>query len=106
MRMKEKNNFLSFLKMIFIDVDNTGEEIDIEKSEDPKMKELKESLKRVDALERDFYVSSSSPKGGKSNGIVETVTIDPKAVKAMAELSSQKQMQQKETEKGHGEIGE
>lgn len=93
MRTNQKNNFLSFLKTIFIDVDYPdGEEIDIGNSNDPKMKELKDSLNRVDGIERNFYISSSSnPKGGKSNNIVETVAIDPKAVKAMAELSDKKQ---------------
>ena len=76
MRVKEKNGILNFLKMIFIDVDCPEEEVDIEKSEDPKMKELKESLSRVDTLERSFYVSNSAPKGGKSKGIVEKAEID------------------------------
>ena len=76
MRVREKNGILSFLRMIFIDVDCPEEEVDIERSEDPKMKELKDSLNRVDALERNFYVSSSAPKGGKSGGIVEKAEID------------------------------
>ena len=105
MKTNQKNNFLSFLKTIFIDVDYPdGEEIDIGKSDNPKMKELKDSLNRVDALERNFYVSSNStPKGGKGNSIVETVAIDPKAVKAMADLSNKKQQ---ENIKGHDERGE
>ena len=93
MRVKEKSSFLSFLKTVFIDVDNPdGEEMDIGNSNDPKMQELKDSLNRVDGIERDFYISSSSnPNGGKSNNIVETVAIDPKVVKAMAESSDKKQ---------------
>lgn len=86
MRLKEKNSFLSFLRMIFIDADNVGEEmIDIEKSEDPKMQELKESLSRVDTLERNFYVSSSSPKGGKSSGVVEKAEVDTAKAMRQAE---------------------
>ncbi|MCI9087403.1 MAG: hypothetical protein HFJ32_02450 [Clostridia bacterium] len=83
MRVREKNGILNFLKMIFIDVDCPDEEVDIEKSEDPKMQELKESLSRVDTLERSFYVSNSAPKGGKSKGIVERAEVDTaKAVEA------------------------
>ncbi len=89
MRVKEKNNFLSFLKTIFIDVDYPeGEEVDIGKSNDPKMKELRDSLNRVDALERNFYVSSNSaPKGGKgSNKIVDKVNVDSnKAIRQVDE---------------------
>lgn len=86
MRVKEKNSFLNFLKMIFIDVDNAGEEmIDIEKSGDPEMQELRESLGRVDTLERNFYVSSSSPKGGKSSGVVEKAEVDTAKAMRQAE---------------------
>ena len=78
MRVKEKSNFWSFLKTIFIDIDcPDGEEMDIENSNDPKMQELKKSLNRVDGMERNFYISSSSnPKSGRGNSIVERVNVD------------------------------
>lgn len=76
MRVREKNGILNFLKMIFIDVDCPEEEVDIARSEDPKMKELKESLGRVDALARNFYISNSASNGGKSGGIVDKAEID------------------------------
>lgn len=98
MRVKEKNNFLSFLKTIFIDVDYPdGEEMDIGKSEDPKMTELKDSLNRVNALERSFYVSSSSaPKGGKGNSnIVDKVNVDSN--KAIRRVDENERTEQKET---------
>lgn len=98
MRVKEKNNFLSFLKTIFIDVDYPeGEEMNIGKSEDPKMKELKESLNRVDALERKFYVSSNSaPKGGKGNSnVVEKVNVDNNKAMRQANENARTEMQEK-----------
>ena len=79
MKTNQKNNFLSFLKTIFIDVDYPdGEEMDIGNSNDPKMQELKNSLDRVDNIERNFYIASSSnPKGGKGNSnVVDKVNVD------------------------------
>lgn len=98
MKTNQKNNFLSFLKTIFIDVDYPdGEEIDIGKSDNPKMKELKDSLNRVDALERNFYIASSSnPKGGKGNSnIVDKVNVDSN--KAIRQVDENARTEQQET---------
>ena len=80
------NGALALLKRVFWDVDNAENEINIEKSNDPKMKDLKESLKRVGEYEMKYVVSNtnSSKKGGKG-GIVEKAEVD--AVKAMKEAS-------------------
>lgn len=96
MKTNQKNNFLSFLKTIFIDVDYPDDEReDIEDSTNPKMAELKESLNRVDALERKFYVSTSSPKGGKGNSnVVEKVNVDNN--KAMRQANENVRTEQQE----------
>ena len=101
MKTNQKNNFLSFLKTIFIDVDYPdGEEIDIGKSDNPKMKELKDSLNRVDALERNFYISSNSnPKGGKGNSnVVEKVSVDNNKAMRQVEENGRTEVQEKSTE--------
>ena len=98
MKTNQKNNFLSFLKTIFIDVDYPeGEEVDIGNSNDPKMKELKDSLDRVDNIERNFYISSSSnPKGGKENSnIVDKVNVDNN--KAIRQVDENARVEQQET---------
>lgn len=96
MRIKEKNSFRNFLKMIFIDVDNTEEEIDITKSNEPSMKELQESLNRIDTFERNFYVSSSSNhKGGKgSSNVVEKVDVDNSKAIKQADRSARAEQQE------------
>ena len=61
------------------------------------MEELQESLRRVEEIEKKLNsTNGNSSKGGKSSKskVVETVTIDPKAVKKMAEKSVQKQEQE------------
>ena len=78
------NGALALLKRVFWDVDNVENEIDIGKSNDPKMKDLKESLKIVEEYEMKFVNNNSSKKGGKS-GIVEKAEVD--AAKAMKEAS-------------------
>ena len=101
MRVKEKSNFLSFLKTIFIDVDYPdGEEMDIGNSNDPKMKELKDSLNRVDDIERNFYISSNSnPKGGKGNSnVVEKVSVDNNKAMRQVEENGRTEVQEKSTE--------
>ncbi len=100
MRVREKNNLLNFLKKVFIDVDYPdGEEIDIGRSEDPEMKDLRESLDRVGDLERSFYVSNSSPKGGKSNSIVEKAEVNTTKAMEAAEKKEVRKEQQVEKEK-------
>jgi len=67
--------------------------VDIEKSDDPNMKELKDSLNRVKTMEQGLSSSSSNNNKagkGKSSKVVETVSIDLEAVKA-AKVSAQKQ---------------
>lgn len=97
MKTNQKNNFLSFLKTIFIDVDYPDDEReDLAESTDPKMAELKESLNRVDALERKFYVSTSSPKGGKGNSnVVEKVNVDNNKAMRQANENARTEQQEK-----------
>lgn len=98
MKTNQKNNFLSFLKTIFIDVDYPdGKEMDIGNSNDPKMKELKDSLNRVDSIERNFYISSSStPKGGKgNNNVVEKVNVDNNRAVRQAKQNGRIEQQEK-----------
>lgn len=98
MKTNQKNNFLSFLKTIFIDVDYpNGEEMDIGNSNDPKMKELKDSLNRVDNIERNFYISSSSnPKGGKGNSnVVDKVNVDNSKVIRQVEENGRTDIKEK-----------
>ena len=98
MKTNQKSNFLSFLKTIFIDVDYPdGKEMDIGNSNDPKMKELKDSLNRVDDIERNFYISSSSnPKGGKGNSnVVEKVDVDNSKVIRQVEENGRTESQEK-----------
>ena len=94
MKLKEK---LSHFWNVTLGADYI-EEIDIEKSTAPEMKELKESLNRIKILENRQELATSTPKGGKGNSgkVVETVAIDPRAVKAMANLAKQKQAVQKD----------
>ncbi len=98
MKTNQKNNFLSFLKTIFIDVDYPdGEEMDIGNSNDPKMQELKNSLDRVDNIERNFYIASSSnPKGGKGNSnVVDKVNVDNNKVIRQVEKNERTDVQEK-----------
>ena len=92
-----KNSLLGFLKTVFIDVDCPDEEVNI--SENPKMEELQKSLKRIDDLERNFYVSNSSPKGGKSSSIVEKAEINTTKAMEAAEKKEVRKEQQVEKEK-------
>jgi len=100
MKTNQKNNFLSFLKTIFIDVDYPdGEEMDIGNSNDPKMQELKNSLDRVDNIERNFYIASSSnPKSGKGNSIVERVNVDNNKVTSRRDGNGSIEVQEKSEE--------
>ncbi|MCI9177567.1 MAG: hypothetical protein HFJ28_03110 [Clostridia bacterium] len=96
MKLKEK---LSHFWNVTLGADYI-EEIDIEKSTAPEMKELKESLNRIKFLEKRQEAVTSTLKGGKGNSekVVETVVIDPRAVKAMADLAKAKQTVQKDGE--------
>lgn len=103
MKINQKNNFLSFLKTIFIDVDYPdGEEMDIGNSNDPKMQELKNSLDRVDNIERNFYIASSSnPKGGKGNSnVVDKVNVDNNKAIRQANENARTELTEKDQQVG------
>ena len=103
MKTNQKNNFLSFLKTIFIDVDYPdGEEMDIGNSNDPKMQELKNSLDRVDNIERNFYIASSSnPKGGKGNSnVVDKVNVDNNKAIRQANENARTELTKKDQQVG------
>lgn len=103
MKTNQKNNFLSFLKTIFIDVDYPdGEEMDIGNSNDPKMQELKNSLDRVDNIERNFYIASSSnPKGGKGNSnVVDKVNVDNNKAIRQANENARTELTEKDQQVG------
>ena len=73
------------------------DEVEIQSNGTIEMEELQESLRRVEEIEKKLNsTNGNAGKGGKSSKskVVETVTIDPKAVKKMAEKSVQKQEQE------------
>ena len=70
---------------------------DIEESNDPKYAELKESLERVNAMERKFNKPSTGKKGGKGS-IVENITVDEKNAAKVAEAKRESKEQSKEIE--------
>ena len=88
--------FINGVKIVFNDLKQYINQIDCPDEEnlvtDP---ELVESLKSIEKREETFKKSSISNKGGKGNSgkqqVVETVAIDPKAVKAMAKEAQEKQ---------------
>ena len=73
------------------------DEVDIETSNNPDDKQLKEALARVDNMEKEF--SKKGTGSGKSakqqEQIVETVAIDPKVVTELAKKSQEKQTTQR-----------
>lgn len=91
MNLKEK---LSYFWNVTLGEDYPETE-DVEKSNNPEFAELKKSLNRIEEMENTYSKPASSSKGGKGNSgktkIVETVAIDPKAVKAMANKAQEKQ---------------
>lgn len=99
MRRKEnKNRLVDFVKMIFIDPDYPEKEVDIEKSDKLELKELKESLDKINKMEAQFFVdATSAPKGGKSGGIVEKAEVDTeKAMKAVGEKEMPREQEGRE----------
>ena len=69
------------------------DEVDIETSNNPDDKQLKEALLRIDNMEKEFNKKGTG--SGKSvkqqEQIVETVVIDPKVVTELAKKSQEKQ---------------
>ena len=88
--------FIIGVKKVFCDLKEYINQIDCPDEEelitDP---ELVESLQSIEKREEAFKKSSTSNKGGKGNSgkqqVVETVAIDPKAVKVMAKEAQAKQ---------------
>ena len=88
--------FINGIKTVFKDINEFINQIDCPDEEslvtDP---ELLESLQSIEQKEEAFKKSSTSNKGGKGNSgkqqVVETVAIDPKAVKAMSKVAEEKQ---------------
>ena len=82
MSIKEK---LSYFWNVTLGVD-TQDVIDIETSTDVKYKELKESLQRVNEMERKLDASNKTGKSGKSSkDVVQKVDIDYKTIKQAVE---------------------
>ena len=87
--------FINGVKTVFSDLKEYINQIDCPDEEelitDP---ELVESLQSIEKREEAFKKSFTSNKGGKGNSgkqqVVETVAIDPKAVKAMAKEAQEK----------------
>ncbi len=88
--------FINGVKTVFSDLKEYINQIDCPDEEelitDPK---LVASLQSIEQIEEAFKKSSTSKNGGKGNSgkqqVVETVAIDPKAVKAMAKEAQEKQ---------------
>lgn len=88
--------FINGVKTVFSDLKEYINQIDCPDEEelitDPK---LVASLQSIEQREEAFKKSSTSKNGGKGNSgkqqVVETVAIDPKAVKAMAKEAQEKQ---------------
>ena len=88
--------FINGVKTVFSDLKKYINQIDCPDEEelitDP---ELVASLQSIKKREEAFKKSFTSNKGGKGNSgkqqVVETVAIDPKAVKAMAKEAQEKQ---------------
>lgn len=88
--------FINGVKTVFSDLKEYINQIDCpdekELITDP---ELVASLQSIEQREEAFKKSSTSKNGGKGNSgkqqVVETVAIDPKAVKAMAKEAQEKQ---------------
>ena len=88
--------FINGVKTVFSDLKQYINQIDCPDEEnvitDPA---LLESLQSIEQREEAFKKSSTSKNGGKGNSgkqqVVETVAIDPKAVKAMAKEAQEKQ---------------
>ncbi len=73
------------------------DEVEIKSDGTIEMEELQESLRRVEEIEKKLNsTNGNAGKGGKSSKskVVETVTIDPKALEKMAEKAAQKQEQE------------
>ena len=88
--MSVKEKILYFWNVIL------GPDINEDDIHDP---ELDVAFSEVDAkaesLETKYFgTSNKSGKGGKASKVVETIAIDPKAVKKMAEKAAQKQEQE------------
>ena len=79
MKIKEK---IDYVWNVLLGPDYEGD-TDIENSTDPDKQELRDSLTiRVKALENNLTTSSTSNKSGK---VVETVVIDQKAMREIAD---------------------
>ena len=73
------------------------EKVNIEKSNLPEYAELKASLSRVQAIEKNFSKPSTGKKGGKGS-IVQNVSVDEKAAAEVAEAKKGNKEQAKKIE--------
>lgn len=90
--------FINGVKTVFSDLKEYINQIDCPDEDEEKLitdPELVASLQSIEQREEAFKKSSTSKNGGKGNSgkqqVVETVAIDPKAVKAMAKEAQEKQ---------------
>lgn len=87
--------FINGVKTVFSDLKEYINQIDCPDEELITDPELVASLQSIEQREEAFKKSSTSKNGGKGNSgkqqVVETVAIDPKAVKAMAKEAQEKQ---------------
>lgn len=77
------------------------EKVNIEKSNLPEYAELKASLSRVRAIEKNFSKPSTGPSTGKKGGkgsIVQNVSVDEKAAAEVAEAKKGNKEQAKKIE--------
>lgn len=77
------------------------EKVNIEKSNLPEYAELKASLSRVQAIEKNFSKPSTGPSTGKKGGkgsIVQNVSVDEKAAAEVAEAKKGNKEQAKKIE--------
>lgn len=97
MNLKEK---LSYFWNVTLGEDYP-EEVNIEGSNLPEYAELKASLSRVQAIEKNFSKPSTGPSTGKKGGkgsIVQNVSVDEKAAAEVAEAKKGNKEKAKEIE--------